>query len=142
MGAEKRAAAQVGTDRTRSKIVALYRKPFTIGENFRDTKDLCFGMGLSSTHIARCDRRDRLLLMGALAHALLTLVGAVAADCGLDRMMKANIVKRRTYSLVPQGCFFYACIAAMSEDGLVRFLPSFRRIVAEHAVFRQIFAVI
>ena len=129
-------------DRTGSEIVALYGKRFTIEETFRDTKDLRFGMGLSSTHIGRCDRRDRLLLIGALAQALLTLLGAAAEDCGLDRTMKANTVKRRTYSLFRQGCFFYACIPAMREDSLVRLMQSFRRIVAEHAVLQQIFAVI
>jgi len=130
------------SDRTAAEIVALYRKRFTIEENFRDTKDLRFGMGLSSTHIGRCDRRDRMLLIGALAQALLTLLGAAAEDCGLDRTMKANTVKRRSYSLFRQGCFFYACIPAMKEDRLVTLMRSFRRIVAEHAVFRQIFALI
>jgi hypothetical protein len=130
------------SDRTASEIVALYGKRFTIEESFRDTKDLRFGMGLSSTHIARCDRRDRLLLIGALAQALLTLLGAAGEDCGLDRKMKANTVKRRTHSLFRQGCFYYACIPTMPEHGLELLMRSFRRIVAEHAVFRQIFALI
>jgi len=130
------------SDRTASEIVTLYGKRFTIEENFRDTKDLRFGMGLSSTHIGRCDRRDRLLLIGALAQALLTLLGAAAEDCGLDRTMKANTVKRRTYSLFRQGCFFYDCIPMMREPNLVLLMNSFRRIVAQHAVFQQIFAFI
>ena len=130
------------SDRAAAEIIALYGRRFTTEENFRDTKDLRFGMGLSSTHIGRCDRRDRLLLVGALAQALLTLLGAAAEDCGLDRTMKANTVKRRTHSLFRQGCHFYACIPNMREENLVKLMSSFRRIVAEHAVFRQIFAFI
>ncbi len=130
------------SDRTAAEIVALYGRRFTIEESFRDTKDLRFGMGLSSTHIGRCDRRDRLLLIGALAQALLTLLGAAGEDCGLDRKMKANTVKRRSHSLFRQGCFYYACIPTMPEHGLELLMRSFRRIVAQHAVFRQIFALI
>jgi hypothetical protein len=130
------------SDRAASKIVKLYAKRFRIEENFRDTKDLRFGMGLSSTHIGRCDRRDRLLLIGALAQALLTLLGAAAEACGLDRTMKANTVTTRTYSLFRQGCFFYACIPTMREPWLVQLMQSFRKIVANHAVFRDIFGII
>jgi hypothetical protein len=114
----------------------------TIEENFRDTKDLRFGMGLSYTHIGRTDRRDRLLLIGALAQALLTLLGAAAEDCGLDRTMKANTVKRRTHSLFRQGCFFYSCIPMMPDERVALLMNSFRTIIAQHAVFQQIFAII
>jgi hypothetical protein len=68
------------------------------------------------------------------------LLGAAAEDCGLDRKMKANTVKRRSHSLFRQGCFFYACIPTMPEHGLDVLMRSFRQILAKHAVFRQIFA--
>lgn len=129
-------------DRTGSEIVKLYGHRFSIEENFRDTKDLRFGMGLSATHIGRCDRRDRLLLIAALAQALLTLLGAAAEDCGLDRTMKANTVKRRTHSLFRQGCFWYASIPAMPQPRLELLMRSFHRILAQHAVFQHIFGVI
>jgi hypothetical protein len=99
-------------------------------------------MGLSATHIGRCDRRDRLLLIAALAQALLTLLGAAAEDCGLDRTMKANTVKRRTHSLFRQGCFWYASIPAMPQPRLELLMRSFHRILAQHAVFQQIFGFI
>jgi hypothetical protein len=57
-------------------IVKLYGRRFTIEETFRETKDIHFGMGLKATHIKSAGRRDRLLLLAALAHALLTLLGA------------------------------------------------------------------
>ena len=129
-------------DRAAAAIVKLYGRRFSIEENFRDTKDLRFGMGLSSTYIGRCDRRDRLLLIGALSQALLTLLGAAAEDAGLDRTMKANTVKRRTHSLFRQGCFWYACIPNMHQERFELLMRSFERIVAEHAVFQQIFGFI
>ena len=36
-------------------------------------------MGLSSMHVSRPDRRDRLLLISALAIAMLSLLGAAAS---------------------------------------------------------------
>ena len=58
------------TDRTGSEIVALYSKRFTIEESFRDQKNIRFGMGLSETRIGSPERRDRLLLVSAIAIAL------------------------------------------------------------------------
>jgi hypothetical protein len=58
-----------------AEIVKLYGKRFTIEENFRDTKNLRFGMGLSETRVDSTERRDRLLLLRALATVLLTLLG-------------------------------------------------------------------
>jgi hypothetical protein len=57
------------------------RQAPSIEETFRDTKDLHFGMGLSATHIGSAKRRDRLLLLAAIAHSLLSLLGA-ASDAG------------------------------------------------------------
>ncbi len=63
---------------------------FTIEETFRDIKDNHFGMGLSATHIHDAGRRDRLLLLAAIAHALLTLLGAAREEAGLDRYLKVK----------------------------------------------------
>ena len=57
------------------QIVNLYAKRWTIEPGFRDTKDLRFGMGLSVLRIGDPQRRDRLLLLNALAILLLTLLG-------------------------------------------------------------------
>src|SRR5690606_17116488 len=59
------------SDLPASAIVKLYGRRFTIEENFRDTKDLRFGMGLSSTTVRDPERRDRLLLVSAIANTLL-----------------------------------------------------------------------
>jgi hypothetical protein len=125
-----------------SEVVKLYGKRFTIEETFRDEKNLHFGMGLSATHIRDAQRRDRLLLLAAVAHALLTLLGAASEESGLDRYLKVNTVKHRTHSLYRQGLYWYDCIPTMREDWLVPLMTAFDRIVREHAVFREIFGVI
>ena len=63
-------------------LVRHYAKRWTIEPAFRDTKDLRFGMGLSSTRVSEPMRRDRLLLVSAFATALLTLLGAVGESSG------------------------------------------------------------
>jgi Transposase DDE domain len=123
-------------------VVKLYGRRFTIEETFRDIKDNHFGMGLSATHIGSPQRRDRLLLLSAIAHALLTLLGAAGEACGLDRTLKANTVKTRTMSLFNQGCYWYRAIPNMREDRLLPLLTAFGEIVSSHATFREIFGLI
>ena len=50
-------------------------------------------MELSATHIGTPERRDRVLLLSAVAQALLTLLGAASEACGLDRTLKANTAR-------------------------------------------------
>ncbi len=129
-------------DFTASQVVKRYGRRFSIEETFRDTKDLHFGMGLKATHINRPDRRDRLLLLVAMAHALLTLLGAASEATGMDAYLKANTVKRRTHSLFRQGSYWYQCIPTMRDDWLRQLMDAFDRIVREHAVFREAFGVL
>jgi len=129
-------------DLSAGEIVALYGRRFTIEENFRDTKDPRFGMGLSAIHIGRTDRRDRLLLVGALAQSLMTLLGAACEEVGLDRRLKANTVKRRTTSLFNQGVYWYGAIPMMREEWLRPLMEAFGRIVRDQPICREIFGVI
>lgn len=130
------------SDKKASEIVKLYGKRFSIEETFRDQKDLHFGMGLSATHIGDAHRRDRLLLLAAIAQALLTLLGAASEEAGLDRYFKGNTIKHRTHSLFRQGSYWYDCLPTMREDWLAPLMTAFDRIVREHAVFREIFGII
>jgi hypothetical protein len=135
----------IATDRTdlgAAGVVKLYARRFTIEETFRDIKDNHFGMGLSATHIGSPVRRDRLLLLAAVAQALLTLLGAAGEECGLDRTLKANTVKKRTMSLFNQGCCWYRAIPHMREERLVPLMKAFGRIVSSHAAFRDLFGLI
>lgn len=124
---------------TASEVVKRYGRRFTIEETFRDQKDLHFGMGLRATHIGKPARRDRLLLLAAMAHALMTLLGAAAEAAGLDRYLKVNTVKRRTHSLFRQGLYWYHAIPNMRREWLVPLMEAFDRILREHAFFTQIF---
>jgi len=129
-------------DFTATQVVKRYGRRFTIEETFRDTKDLHFGMGLKATHIGKPARRDRLLLLLAMAHALLTLLGAASEATGLDRTLKVNTVKRRTHSLFRQGCYWYMCLPTMREAWFRPLMVAFDRIVREHAVHRDTFGVL
>jgi hypothetical protein len=130
------------TDLTGSELKRLYGRRFTIEENLRDTKDLHFGMGLSVTHIGTPARRDRLLLLVAVAEVLLTLLGAAAEQVGFDRMLKVNTVKKRTHSLFRQGRYWYSAIPNMRQDWLRTLMTAFGEIVTQHVLFRGIFGAI
>ena len=135
----------IATDRTdlgAAGVVQLYARRFTIEETFRDIKDNHFGMGLSATHIGTPERRDRVLLLSAVAQALLTLLGAAGEACGLDRTLKANTVKTRTMSLFNQGTYWYRAIPNMREERLVPLMREFGKLVADHAAFRELFGLI
>lgn len=127
---------------TASQVVKRYGRRFSIEETFRDTKDLHFGLGLKATHISKPERRDRMLLLVAMAHALLTLLGAASEATGMDAYIKANTVKRRTHSLFRQGSYWYQAIPTMRDDWLRTLMNAFDKIVREHAVFREAFGVL
>ena len=129
-------------EKTAAEVVALYGKRFTIEETFRDAKDIRFGMGLSATHIRDAGRRDRLLLLAAIAHALLTLLGAASERTGMDAYLKVNTAKKRTHSLFRQGAYWYGAIPEMRDDWLANLMAAFDEIVSEHAIFREIYALI
>jgi hypothetical protein len=123
-------------------LIKLYSRRFTIEETFRDQKDLRFGMGLSATHIRDCGRRDRLLFLSALAHALVTLLGAAAEAIGYDRLMKANTVKTRTHSLFRQGSYWFSRIPTMSIERLTPLLRALEAQLAQHPLFKQLLGVL
>lgn len=122
-----------------SQVVKRYGRRFSIEETFRDQKDLHFGMGLKATHIGKPARRDRLLLLAAIAQTLMTLLGAAAEQAGLDRYLKVNTVKRRTHSLFRQGLYWYGAIPNMRREWLVLLMTAFDRVLRQHAVFGEIF---
>ena len=130
------------SEKTASDIVKLYARRFTIEETFRDTKDIRFGLGLKATHLKRADRRDRLLFLFAIAHALLTLLGAASEASGLDRTLKVNTATHRTHSLYWQGTFWYRQLAYMRDDWFQRLISAYDKIVREHDVFAQTFGIL
>lgn len=129
-------------DHGAAEVVKLYSRRFTIEETFRDEKDIRFGMGLSSTHIHDAGRRDRLLLLGAMAHALLVLLGEAGERCGLDRTLKTNTSPKRQMSLYNQGTFWFRALPNMHEEDRELLLPAFDEVIREHEFFREVYGVI
>jgi len=123
-------------------LVNLYAKRWSIEPQFRDTKDLHFGMGLSTTSIGDIDRRDRLLLISAISTIVLTLFGATGEKLGMDRYLKVNTVKRRTMSLFRQGCNYYHQMLQMTNEELKTFFECFFEILNEHQKLEAILSVI
>lgn len=126
---------------TSSAIVNLYSRRWSIEPGFRDTKDLRFGMGLSSARVGDPCRRDRLLLISAIAIMLLTLLGGAGEALGMDRLLKSNTVKRRVHSLFNQGCLYYDAIPNMPEPTLLALMERFRGLIMENSVTAAVLAV-
>jgi hypothetical protein len=122
-------------DATAATLINHYAKRWTIEPQFRDTKDLRFGMGLSSTRVGEPMRRDRLLLVSAFATTLLTLLGAVGESLGMDRLLKSNTSKTRTHSLFRQGCMLYELIPTMPQHRLVPLIEKFAEAVSRTGLF-------
>jgi hypothetical protein len=120
----------------------LYGRRFTIEETFRDTKDIHFGMVRKATHIKSAARRDRLLLLAALAHTLLTLLGAAGERCGLDRKLKTNTSATRQMSLYNQGSYWYLAIPNTREERLTPLMQAYAEVLRQHDLLRDIFGVI
>jgi hypothetical protein len=127
---------------TAPQIIALYSKRWRVEPSFRDTKDLRFGMGLSTVHIADPQRRDRLLLLNAFAVVLLTLLGAAGESLGMDRHLKSNTVKTRTHSLFRQGCMLYDLIPNMPEHRLRPLAERYADILQQSRVVTETFAIV
>ena len=86
------------------EVVDLYARRFTIEETFRDDKDDRFGLGLKEATIGDPKRRDRLLLVLAIARVILTNLGEAGERLGLDVTLRANTEKKkRTHALLTQG---------------------------------------
>ena len=121
-------------------LIHHYARRWTIEPQFRDTKDLRFGMGLSATRVGDPMRRDRLLLISAFAMALLTQLGEVGEMLGMDRLLKSNTSKTRTHSLFRQGCMLYELIPTMPEHRLGRLIAAFAQALDRAGEFSGLFA--
>jgi hypothetical protein len=129
-------------DGTAREIINHYAKRWTIEPGFRDEKNLRFGMGLSALRIADPQRRDRLLLLSALAVVLLTLLGAAGESLGMDRLLKSNTSKRRTHSLFRQGCLLYDLIPNMPEMRLRPLVEKYAELLKQNSPFTQVFGFV
>ena len=72
----------------------------------------------------------------AHATALLTLLGAVGESLGMDRLLKSNTSKTRTYSLFRQGCMLYELIPNMPEHRLKQLMQTFAKAATGTGLFQ------
>jgi hypothetical protein len=123
-----------------NRVVALYGRRFTCEENFRDEKDPRFGLGSRLARVRDAARRDRLCFILALATALLTLLGAAGENLGMDRLLRANTVKRRTHSLFRQGREYLRML--LLGESLPELLRDFKQLIRQQPRVRATFGPI
>lgn len=129
-------------DMAGNALIKLYAKRWSIECSFRDLKNDRFGFGLENVRTRACDRRDRLLLLGAVAVFLLTLLGAAGESIGYQRMLFASSSKKRQLSLIRQGMQWYNCIPNMPEHRLSPLMDAFAKTLMEHKNFNEMFFVV
>ena len=129
-------------DKKTREIINLYARRWKIEPYFRDVKDQRFGFGLSQTHIKSVERRDRLLLVVAIAYILFTLLGAAGEELGFDRKLKVNTVKTRTHSLIRQGMFYYAFFENFKETEKNTLMERFNTLLEKHQIWSDVLCVI
>lgn len=84
-------------------IIQRCARRFDIEHSFRDQKDWRFGLALEHMTLGTPGRRDRMLLMLALATMFAVLTGAAGEQLGVDRLLRANTTRKCTHSLLRQG---------------------------------------
>ena len=129
-------------DSPATEAIKLYGRRFTIEEGFRDAKDWRFGMGLVHVRIRDCERRDRILLISAMAVALLTLLEAAAEATGLDKKLRVNTVKRRTHSLFRQGVYFFGDLPNMKESQFQPLMKHFGQLLHQVQFVLTVFGLV
>ena len=120
----------------------LYAKRFRIEETFRDLKDPRFGVGFSAVQVSTPLRRNRFLLLQAMAHSLLETLGRAGENLGMDRGLYASTAKKRQLSLFRQGQYWLRALWNRPEEDEARMLEEFGRLIQENTFFREVFEVI
>ncbi len=129
-------------DLSATNALKLYSKRWGIECSFRDIKDYKFGMGMADTHVRSPRRRDRLFLFSALAIVLLTLLGKAGDAAGLERTIKANTSKTRSYSFFSQGGIYYQLLPKMKEENAIKLLEKFSYYLSQHRLYKRVFGII
>lgn len=125
-----------------SELISWYAKRWGCETYFKDTKDIHFGMGLHSTHIKNPERRDRILLISAIATVMLTFLGAACEKIGLDKYLKVNTAKKRSISLFRQGCIIFNRLEKMTIDTARKLMHAFSELIIESKELTEILGTI
>lgn len=124
------------------EIINHYSKRWSIEPTFRDQKDIRFGMGMHNISVSKPMRRDRLFFISAVATLLLTILGAASESIGMDKLLKANTVKRRTHSLFRQGVMLYELIPNMLEERLVKLIDKFHELLMDNKTTKYVLSFV
>jgi hypothetical protein len=122
------------------QVIDLYASRWSIETNFRDTKDIRFGMGLAQLRISDPMRRDRLLFISAMATMLITLLGQAGEMIGMDKTLRTSTTKRRTHSLFRQGLMLFGLIPNMPEHRLKPLIGKFEELITQDSLLVAAFA--
>lgn len=125
-----------------SGLITWYAKRWGCEPQFRDTKDIHFGMGLYTTSIKSTERRDRILLISAIATIILTFLGAACEKIGLDKYLKVNTSKKRTLSLFRQGCIIFNRLEKMANSTAEKLMHAFCELILENRNVTTILGVV
>jgi hypothetical protein len=134
----------VASDGTKSarQIIGIYSERWGIESNFRDTKDIHFGMGMSALHISDPRRRDRLLFVCALATMLVTILGEAGESLGMDKGLRACTAKRRTHSQFRQGLMLFQLIPNMPEIRRLPLMQRFNELIMQDGLLMAVFKLV
>ena len=102
----------------------------------RDSKDLRFGMGMSTLRIDDPQRRDRLLMSDAIRDRVLTLLTTLARGAA-DRREPAP-PNEHVASLFQQGCLLYDLIPNMPDDELQPLIQRYQEQYAKVECFQRL----
>ncbi len=91
-------------------------------------------MGTLTARVSEPQRRDRLLLVCALATFILTSIGEASELIGLNKSIKSNTSKKRTHSLFCQGMILFAIIIMSSGDTFFKLIVVFNDILDKHSL--------
>ena len=127
-------------DGTGSQLKQASGRRFTVEETCRDLKNPRLGLGLKQTVITRNDRRDMLVLLAVLAHALLTLLGKAGQELGMERLLGAT--RRGGISLFRQGLLLYERLPTRREDRLRALMTRFGELLRQHVIFTGILGLL
>ena len=81
-------------------------------------------------------------MLASLAQALLTVLGAASEATGLDKVLKANTVTKRTHSLFRQGCIWFALLPNAPAHRRHLILNKFDELLREQKFFADLFGVL
>jgi hypothetical protein len=119
------------------EIINFYSKRWSIEPTFRDQKDIRFGMGMYNIKVTSPIRRDRLFFIAAISSVFLTILGAASEATGMDRLLKANTVKRRTHSLFRQGVMLYDLLPNMNEKYVIPLMKKFDELLLQRKIVTE-----